>query len=588
MSVIIITLMMNIRLSKNKTDSGDFKMANNKKGTKPQTKKAVEKAKKNAIKASEKAKNTKNVTDVQAKDTKNIKAIIIAAVALLLVIAVVVGVVLVRKNKDNNGDSSGSTNINASVGYEYADYEGMSMPAELAEILKEADEDKADACKKYGVALELGERDISYSEFLMYYRDQHTNKINEIRQSYSEKGQNLTGYQPYVLPDKQNYGNENYSWQERFTMTATDDIIEDYLAFDLAVKAGTKLSDSTVAEVLREMENIKNLSTGKTPDDDMVKVYADGVTLAMYEAREIMSAYGYQYQVDKINGLMESYTDEEIYAEFEKDETAYSCVSCRIYPIEGEYNPSEISEIKNEQDFLNYAQNNYPFDAYDADFATKFIYSSKEVLSGYYGDEVGEWLFDSSRKKGDIAVVQGLLYRYLVYMDIPAMYTTSRDIVIASRSNEGLTEEDKNELIDATKQEYNEWMGNGANPEALAEMRSAAAYDGEITARAGYYNRAYSEWIFSSERKPGDKAFIESDEGCAMIYYVDNNPEDFDWMVKIRENMAIEETTEIFESTRETEYNEKRNEDVLNGAYSYINKKIESKMDTLELTQAAQ
>ncbi len=563
-------------------------MANNKKGTKPQTKKAAEKAKKNAIKASEIAKTGKAAANVQTKDTKNIKAIIIAAVALLLVIAVVVGIVLVRKNKDNNGDSSGSTKINASAGYEYADYEGMSMPAELAEILKKADEDKASACKKYGVALEIGERDISYSEFLMYYRDRHASKIDEIRQSYSENGQNMTGYQPYVLPDKQNYGKENYSWQERFTMNATDDIAEDYLMFDLAVKAGTKLSDSAVSYVLSELESIRNLSTGKTPDDDMVKVYADGVTLAMYEAREIMSAYGYQYQIDKISEIMESYTKEEVYAEYEKDKTAYSCVSCRIYPIEGEYNPSEINEIENEQDFLNYAQNNYPSDAYDADFATKFIYSSKEVLSNYYGDEVGEWLFDSSRKKGDIAVVQGFLYKCLVYMDTPAMYITSRDIVIASRSNEGLTEEQSKELVDATRQEYNEWMENGAKPEALAEMSSADAYDGEITARVSYYNRDYSEWIFSPERNPGDKIFIESYDGCAMIYYVDNNPEDFDWMIKIREDMAVKETNEIFENTRKTEYSEKRNEDVLNKAYAYIHKKIESKMDTLELTQAAQ
>ncbi len=566
-------------------------MASNKKNEKPQTKKAAEKAKKDAIKAAESAKAAaKNISEDVPQEKKNIKGIIIAVVALILVAAIVVGVVLVKKNKDNtdNTDTPIVTTPSGESKHTYAEYKGSSLPVEFVEILKKADKDKADACKKYGVALEVGDVEISYSEFIMYYLDQHTLKINDIRQSYIKNGQNRTGYEPKIRPDKQNYSSEGYSWQERFTITAIDKISEDYILFNYALEAGTRLSDEDVAALSESIGRVDNLSTGNDVDDDVASAYAGGVTAAMFKAREIMSSYGYQYQIDRNLQLMEGYSDSEIQADFDKNKDSYSCVSGRVYPIEGEYNESEINAINNEQDFIDYAQKNYPYDNYDADYVTRFIYAVKEDIASVYGDEVGEWMFEPERKEGDLAVVEGSLFRYLVYMETPAMYTTSRDIVFVERNTEGLDETSKEQIIESAKEEYNEWINGGAKSENLAELSSGGYYEGEITARVGMYDRVYTDWIFSDERKKGDKVFLESETGCAMIYYVDSNPEDYDWIQGVRETKSQEEVRTDFAETREKEYKEKRNAKVMQEAYDYANAKIEGNMDNLQLTQPAQ
>ncbi|MBQ7122693.1 MAG: hypothetical protein IJO03_10580 [Clostridia bacterium] len=518
--------------------------------------------------------NTKKKTaKKQVKAAPDKKKIAIIAVAAL-VVAAAVALAVYFVTKDDGGKPAVTEPIvtvdNGGSQYTYAEYKGTKMPVEFVEILNQAELDSAEMCKEYGVALEVGDREISMPEFLMYYYDAYYFQNQSVEYSIETTGQNRTGYDPGKDPADQKYLDKGYTWSEKFTLDAIEILTANYSVFDLAVEAGTQIDGYTISTVFDVIEIVDDRAQKNktTPEKDLAETYCEGLSPAVFKAREIIATYAEAYENNKYNELLNGYSDEEISEKFDSSDKSYSVASLRVYPIEGDYNEAEANAVSNEKEFLEYAQKNYPYDGYDAEFSTNCGYITKEKVANVYGDEVADWAFETGRKKGDIAVIEGMLFRYVVYVDTPQFLSTSCDIMIASAAYESYTtQEEKEEHFKRISDEYNEWKKGGATKEAFEEFSINSGGAGEETVRVGDYYFEIENWIFDPARKNGDSTVIDTTQGACAIYYIEKNEKDFDWQNTIREETALEDINEMYSELRSKDYKVKRNDSVLKKVY---------------------
>lgn len=514
------------------------------------------------------------------KEKKPVKPIIIAAVAVLLAAAVIVAVVLVKKDNGGTPDNGEIVTMpDNGTQYTYAKYKTTAMPVEFVEILNQAEKDSAAACEKYGVALEIGERKISVPEFVMNYYDQHSRMVGSADYSIQQTGENRTGYDYEILPGEQKHIRHDYTWQEQFTLDAVEGMREVYYFFDKAVERKTEISVMTIAATIDSYEIVDERSgrLGITPDESLEEIYGPGVTEAMYKAREIMMAYAQQADIDMVAEKTDSYSEEDIEEKIKEKKHDYTMLVGRVYPIEGEYNEAEIAAVKNEEQFIAFAQKNFPFEDYDAELKTQCEYVMRSDVADVFGEETADWMFNDERKAGDIAVVSGMLFDYLCYIETPPYFATSRQIIYCDyeyMNNE--TAEDRQSIAKDAEAKYLEWKEKDGTKEGFAELSVSLYGNGEVTVRERDLYYEVGSWVFNSERKPGDSAFISYDTGYTIAYFVDYNNDDYDWKQYIRQDLSVEESTEENEKAQDRYYDVDSNDANMEKAYATANKCIEA------------
>ena len=527
--------------------------------------------------------NKKQTRKPVANEKKSFKGIIIAAVALLLAAAIVVAVVLMKK--DDGTTPSGTeieTLANDGGQYTYAKYKGSSLPVEFVEILNKAEADSAAACKNQGVVLDIGDREISVPEFVMYYYDEYSYKVQSTQYSIEQTGANRTGFNLEVLPSEQKSINNSETWEETFIEDAVTKMKEVYMIFDLAVNAGTKLDVVTIGGILQNIDIIENSAQGKgmTADESLADFYGEGMTAAMYYARDIMMSYANAYETEKLAEMGESYTEKQLNEAIKYDRHDYTVFLGRVYMIEGGYNEAEVAAVTNEQEFLDYASKNHPVEGYDAESMTKCVYTTREKISSVYGTEVGDWIFNDARKAGDIAVVHGSLFNYLCYIEQPPHFATSRNIITCQQGYpETASEEERKNIYNSISEKYDEWKKNDGTKQGFIDMSLAMDGVGEATVRVEEYYYKISDWIFDNARRPGDHEMIDTEVGCVAVYYVGNNENDFDWKYYAGVKRSELELKDYYETLKASDYRDKRNaqavKDACDGADVFIQRKID-------------
>lgn len=528
---------------------------------------------------------------VKLPEKKPIKGIIIAAAAIILVAAIVlVGVFVVKPSIDNSETTTAPQDTNnvsqIKDEYTFVDYKGASLPQEFVDILNQAELDSKAACKEYGTALEIGDIKISMPEFVAYYYDQYSLKKQDVQNSIDLKGMNITGYDPLILPDKQEYVDGSRTWAEEFTKDAISMLQEDYEGFNKAIEAKTELTNDEITQLISEYERINMYSEiqHKTLDVMFAEVYCEGFTEAMFKAREIRLAYKQMYREYAEKKLSESYSDSMLEEKLSESMDTYTVVCGRIYPIEGEYNAVEVSKINTEQEFIDYANKNYPNEGYVAETVTLCNYLTKDTISSTYGPEVGDWMFSEERVPGEIAVVEGQLFKYLVYIEELPYLSVSRKIMYCGYDYfEGITEQEIESYRNEMQTEYDNWVAGGAKKEEFAELCLTFFDEAEVDTRVGDFFYVFDEWIFDEARKPGDHTLIETDAGCCIFYYIDENEDDFDWKENMKADLSSNDFLEAFNADIEENYKVKRKESVITKAqeraHVTITRKIEEEKE---------
>lgn len=511
-------------------------------------------------------------------EKKSVKGIIIAAAALVLIAAIVLTVVFVVKPGSNEDTTTTTRDLRYTVpganGYTYVDFKGASMPQEFVDILNQAEADREAACNDNGVALEIGDIKIPYPEFISYYYDQYSIQKREIEYSIEKVGSNRTGYLPEVMPDEQQCINQDYTWAEDFTLKAIETMQANYRSFERALEKGIVLTEDEVTTTISQFEvlDLASKFQQRSVEELLEELYGEGYTAAMFKAREIMLAYKEKYETVSMQELEESYSEEELQAELDSDINKYTVVIGRVYPIEGEFDAAEVSKINTEAEFIEYANSNYPNGEYSAETRTLCNYIDRNTISETFGEEVGEWMFSEERVAGEIAVVKGQLYRYLVYIEKLPYLSVSRKIMYYGFDyDENMSEENRANKLETLKTQFEDWKKAGAVEADFEELCINNSGLGAYDARIGDFYYVIENWIFDSSRKPGDCEIIESDVGCAAVYYMEENEGDYDWKENTKTDRARTDFTEEYKSDIEKNYEPKRNPSVIKKAYKAVN-----------------
>lgn len=534
--------------------------------------------------------NKKTTKKPQAKTKKPVIGIVIAAVAVLIAAAVAVAVYLVKNNDKTDPPSTAPIQTVPSDGskYTYAQYKGTKMPVEFVEILNKAEQDSYDAAQKYGVALEIGERKISVPEFVMYYYDVYYFQTESVNYSIQQTGANRTGYDPEKLPTDQKHPRNEYMWSDHFAQEVVDNIGLNYMMFDEAVENGIELSNTDVSALMETFDLIEKgaNSNQRSMDEEIADTYCEGLTADMYKAREIIVSFATAYDLVKHADYVESYSFSKTEAAFKKEADKHLVARLRVYPIEGDYVEAEANAVSNEKELIEYANKNHPRDTYDAEFSTECGYLTKQRVSDVYGTEVGEWAFAENRKEGDIAVVQGMLFRYIVYIQEPAFYTTSSNIVFVGTQYENYMDENsRKQEYEKIEKQYLKWKDEDGTKEGFVDFTTSLSGYGEETVRVGDYFFEIDNWIHDPSRKSGDSVMLDTTQGCCAIYYVGKNEDDFDWIKSVNETMATEELEKYQSEMLSKDYAVKVNDSALNSAYQTANVSISKHQKRLEEKQ---
>lgn len=523
------------------------------------------------------------------KETKKpAKAIIAAVIAVVLVAAVLLGVFVIKPaiNKNKGGTTDVTfTDAEKIEGeyYEYVNYGNTRMAKDLALVLEQAEKDSNASIAKDGVVVEIGNHKISQAELTLYYIDVYTAKTREVQYSIDSRGQNLTGFDLDKLPSEQEHIDREYNWSDKFISDAIESVKVLYTTFDLAVEAGYILDEQDIYDLISSYTRVERLSSSdQTPDELVASIYGEGVTYAMFARREIMSTYARLFEDYMAQSYYNGYTDEQVKAELNKEADSYKAMDLRVYPIQGEYTENQISAIKTEQDFLDFAVGNYPQEGYNAEVVTKIFNVPKYQIESSFGPEVAEWAFAAERKVGDYDVITGQLYQYLVYVVELPVYDYSHDVLFFSYlfvNNE--TAEQKKNLIDSIEKVYEQFEGKQITAEEFEVYFSEAGYDcQELTARSSDFYFEVVNWMLDSERKPGDmEMFSHSDEGVYVVYYLKANPEDTDWEYTIRTDLSNKEYIAIYEDfikDYKVKENSKGLQNVIKNGDAKIKEKIEA------------
>lgn len=512
---------------------------------------------------------------------KSTKLILIAAAVIVVVAAVLVGVFAIKpaieeKDKESTTVPVVTNAPNEGEKYVYADYKGTKMPVQFVEMLNQAEIDSQNAASKYGIAFTLGDRNISKSEFGFYYIDQYYLQLQEIEYSIEQRGANMTGYDAKKLPDEQMAVGVDYTFAEDFTRKAIEAIQTTYASFDIAVQSGIQLNEEEIEGLIANYERVYDYidMSGEdiTPDESISNVYGDGVTYAMFAAREIMMSYAKKHEDVKADEYFDACTEEEVEERLQSNETKYKVVKARIYPIEGEYDAEELSLVSTEEKFLEFAQNNYPNGGYTAKYDTNFHFVSYETIGRKFGYEVADWAFSESRVPGEIGLVQGQLYECLVYIETPAFYDTSCDVLTYEFTYpEDLDENEFNYLANDIQTMYDGWVEKGMTEEEARQEFLETGYGFERTYRTGDLFFVVNSWILDENRKSGDMGMFNDGETVYAVYYCNNNPDDFDWNQTIRGEISAERYNNEYDSYVEENCKVNRKENVIKQAWKSAN-----------------
>lgn len=485
---------------------------------------------------------------------KTVKAIIVAAVALFVVAAVLIGVFVVKpaieKNHGNTDFSFVDIKNPEGARYEYVNYKGTKMAKDLVLIFEQAEIDSKKSIKKDGYAIKIGDYEISKAEFALYYMDKYTDQSRAVNESIQEKGRNLTGFDLDTVPSKQKYTGGEYNWSDKLVSDAIDGAKSIYTAFDYAVENGFTLNENEIYELINSYTRIERFASPEEGPDGLIETtYGEGTTYAMFAKREIMLTYAAKFESLTAQTYYDEVTIEELNKRLAENPDSYKCINVRIYPIQGDYEEAQIQEIKTEQDFLDFAENNYPEENYNAEVITKVFDATKDRLESTFGPEVMKWAFSKDRKVGDIAKVTGQLYEYMVYICELPEYEYSHDLLYCGFwFNSNHTNDDKLAVYEEYRKIYEDIKNKQLTPEEFeACFAETEYYCEQRTSRAGDFYFDISDWMTEHERKPGDIAFFNNvSEGVFIVYYLNGNPDDLDWQDVIRKEISNERYAEEY------------------------------------------
>lgn len=508
---------------------------------------------------------------------KPVKAIIIACVAVVLTAAILAGITIFFHGGNHTVDPCETLPAKENEKYTYSEYKGCRMASELVQMLLQADADEERACKKTGVALKIGEHEISTAEYAMFYYDMFSRFVN----SYIGGEEYSDSYDFSRLPEEQAYANSEQTWAEQLSDRVTDYLEYCYYCFDKAISEGVTVDEETVEAIIEAYERIGSYIDDDTTKDEFVeKTYGEGVTFAMFAKNEIVLAYANVYEMQREEELEGEVTDEQAQAYRDEQKGAMKYFGGTVYPIPigNDAALAEAKTLKTADEVKAYCDK-YSEESGMNMLSASYSWTDYDTVAEKFGSDVCDWIYDGSRKAGDIGVVKGAIYDCLVYIEKAPHYTVSHNVIVYNSDNEDASDEEAMQAnCEATKKLYDEWVSAGATKEGILELCTSDKV-GEIDTRIGEFDSSVQLWLNSPERKYGDHFNYDCSNGSYIFFFVKRNDEDYDWRTIAASSIAVDRFSEERDEGVEKDYPAKENEKKIQKARSIANGEIKDSSD---------
>ncbi len=449
---------------------------------------------------------------------------------------------------------------------------------------------------------------ISATMFNYYYSSLYS-QTNYYAQAMAQYGYGTGGYDTSLSPDQQTTTDEdgNEITYAEYFRTAAIDRAQYFEAFAKeAEKEGFELDEDAKAEIDETIESYRsNASEGGYSMNAYLKAnFGPGVTEKKFRAEIEKSEIASKFSEYMQKKLADDISDDEIKAEYEKNQKLYDYVDVRYYIFstdileadEGEtdeqlktrqdaaneviYDEAEaVSDKVTSLDSLEEALEEYIDSKKEPEeetaetaeaaeeteeaaeeeeeeklYSTEVKHATYESINSSMNDAAADWLFDSARKAGDKSVFTNENSAYLVYVVKPAYTSHSVDVrhllvAFSDDSEEEVTDEMKAEAYETAQGYLAEWKNGDATEESFAALVTEHSDDEGSVETGGLYEgmritdsyvEEFLNWSFDPARKVGDVEIIETTYGYHIMYFSADNADDFDWQATIRSDKGSE------------------------------------------------
>lgn len=375
---------------------------------------------------------------------------------------------------------------------------------------------------------------------------------------------------PTVDLKEQTY-NDGSSWFDYF-ITITYKNVANYLLFaEAAIDEGIELDETDIASVEAEIAGLEESAQAEGYTTQEFLDYRFGYDVDLETVRECIELYTlgtkyYDQLVDSIsiseNDIEEYYEENEqsfLYVDYRKvevraDTTEYASVSEQEAGYAAAKATAEkIAASKNISEYVDRSVAYYKSinDTLDEPLTDDEIYTKVTNITAQYSyreTSFAKWAFAEGRKSGDITMLDNGAGIYTVYYLQNAPYraeNATKNIRMVSFSAESF--DDESQMREAADELYAKWKELGGDGEALKEAATALELsEGSLKEAVdlGETQPVVENWLFNSERQPGDCEILDDGSACYMVYFEGDG--EISWKVTATEALENEQINNIF------------------------------------------
>ena len=415
---------------------------------------------------------------------------------------------------------------------------------------KEAQKQKEESrqAKRNTVVMKIGDIEISQMDFQVCYYNSYNDFLNSnIPSHYGLDTSKSLSEQAY-------YEDSSITWADYFVDQTIENCKVIFPMINEAVKQGFELNQEGIDNVNRTLDNFRENvkqqmeDSGKKEDEVVEDTYGED---AQYEDLkkifEYMELYG-RFCKSITDGY--TFTEEEKSDYYNENKDDIDTVTARVVPFvfatpeivekyglqEGKYSTREEAQ-KRAEDFIGKITDPSSFVKIMMETLTEeeisqninrtgkvdFSYNTNMTKSSLgMTDEGSRWLFDESRRNGDIAVIEAdgayLAVCFIERDNKNFNLCNVRHIMFSGNT-------DENKLKAQTV--YNQWKDGEATEESFAKLAEEFSQDPISSDNGGMFENLYkgrmpkpfNDWCFDSSRKPGDTEIIKTSYGYHIMYY---------------------------------------------------------------------
>ncbi len=425
-------------------------------------------------------------------------------------------------------------------------------------------------------AVKIGDTTYNASELSFFYRSSYSNFMQTYGQYFGPDTTKPLSSQKYT---------EDQTWADFFREMAVAQMKEITILYEEAGKAGFELSEEDRTAMDEELASLETLAqTNNFPNVDafLASGYGKGVNYDLVAGimEKVYVANAYRTQVTDSY----TYTDADLLAYYNENKDNYDKYSFVSYFAEGkedteagidaetamkdakEKADSVIDDTDSQDDFIakvTAVSGTAPSVTNQATAAINTVYK--------------DWVTDSSRKAGDMTVIEGESGYYAVYwlafednnyptlsvrhilINVEAEEQTEEEI--AANTPKVYTDEAKEAALKKAEDILARWEDGDATEDSFAELANELSEDPGSNEKGGLYEGVYkgqmvtefNDWCFDSERKPGDTGIVFNEGnycGYHVIFFVGDDGNDYR-TVMVKDDIRNADYSKWFDSIAE-------------------------------------